>query len=572
MPETVGRYLLFDAIARGGMASVHLGRVQGDAGFSKVVAIKRHHPHYARDPYFRDMLLDEARLTARITHPNVISVLDVVAAGGELLVVMEYVPGLSLAALSAVWGGGGPAVPVDIAVAILIDALDGLHAAHEALDEKNKPLQLVHRDVSPHNMLVGADGVTRVIDFGVAHAAERVGATYTGDIKGKLGYLAFEQLRRLELDRRVDLYGAGVTLWEALSNERLHDGVDPGDIVSRVQAGDHARPSSVSGRGSAQLDDVVLRALRADRDERFSTAAEFARALAAVCTPATRSDVAQWVRLAGEASLERQREFRAQVEAWSDPARDSDAAPARARHSARPPAPSDPALRVPAGSDETEVRPAEPAAGARPGDATLPSAHDATLPSAHDATLPSAHDATLPSAVESAEGAAPRGTEPSAPVLASVPPTSPSSVLPPPRSRRSLATSAGPAVIGAAAVVALVAVVALLVLHFRKGDSEIDAMREPQVSAPAASQAPVSPAPSAGVGLPNVDVSSQPGTSASPPVSPPSPSVDASQHRVGPKPIPYIPRPKPKPKMNCTPPYTIDADGVRIPKRECFKQ
>src|SRR5258708_29137656 len=167
----VGRYLLCDEIAAGGMATVHVGRLMGTAGFSRTVAIKRLHAQFAKDPDFVSMFLDEARLAARIRHPNVIGTLDVVALEGELFLVMEYVPGESLARLWRTTFDTGRTIPLPIISAILVGVLDGLHAAHEATDDNGEPLGIVHRDVSPHNILAGTDGIARVLDFGDAKAA-----------------------------------------------------------------------------------------------------------------------------------------------------------------------------------------------------------------------------------------------------------------------------------------------------------------------------------------------------------------------------------------------------------------
>src|SRR5262245_33590448 len=169
-PQRIGRYLLFDAFARGGMGSVHLGRITGPVGFSRVVAIKRHHPPIAKQPEFVSMIIDEARLAGRIRHPNVVPVLDVVALPGELLLVMEYVAGASLASLWQAAIEAEASIPPKIAAAILAGALVGLHAAHETADEKGALLGIVHRDVSPQNILVGSDGLARVTDFGIAQA------------------------------------------------------------------------------------------------------------------------------------------------------------------------------------------------------------------------------------------------------------------------------------------------------------------------------------------------------------------------------------------------------------------
>src|SRR5262245_16586952 len=176
---------MYDEIAAGGMATVHLGRVLGDAGFARTVAIKRLHPHYAKDPEFVSMFVDEARLAARITHPNVVSTVDAVTMGSELFLVMEYVHGESLAGLFYAAQHAGIRIPPAVAVAVVADVLYGLHAAHEARGEDGQPLGIVHRDISPPNILVGVDGVARVLDFGIAKAIVRVQTTREGQLKGK---------------------------------------------------------------------------------------------------------------------------------------------------------------------------------------------------------------------------------------------------------------------------------------------------------------------------------------------------------------------------------------------------
>jgi eukaryotic-like serine/threonine-protein kinase len=184
--RVIGRYALYDVLASGGMATVHIGRLLGPVGFSRTVAIKRLHPRYAGDPEFVSMFLEEARLVARIRHPHVVPMLDVVATAGELFLVMEYVAGESLARLAHAAAERGERVPLRVSVAILSGLLQGLHAAHEAHDEHGQPLGIVHRDVSPQNVLVGSDGQARVLDFGIAKAAGRVQTTADGQVKGKL--------------------------------------------------------------------------------------------------------------------------------------------------------------------------------------------------------------------------------------------------------------------------------------------------------------------------------------------------------------------------------------------------
>ena len=218
-----GRYVLCDEIAHGGMATVYVGRLVGSAGFARTVAIKRLHAAYARDPDFVSMFVDEARLAARIHHPNVVSTLDVVALEGELFLVMEYIQGESLARLERLASDRGDRIPEAMAASMIAGILHGLHAAHEARDERGEPLGIVHRDVSPQNVLVGVDGVARVLDFGIAKAAGRIQTTRDGQLKGKLAYMSPEQLRG-EVTRTTDVYAAGVVLWEALTGRQLFVG------------------------------------------------------------------------------------------------------------------------------------------------------------------------------------------------------------------------------------------------------------------------------------------------------------------------------------------------------------
>jgi eukaryotic-like serine/threonine-protein kinase len=194
-PIRVGRYALFDALASGGMATVYLGRLTGAAGFSRTVAVKRLHPNFAKEADFVGMLVDEARLAGRIRHPNVVPTLDVVQLPDELMLVMEYVHGEALSKLLRNVAAAKAQIPLPIASSIMIGSLHGLHAAHEATDERGAPLEIIHRDVSPQNILVGVDGNPRILDFGVARATGRIQATGDGKLKGKLAYMAPEQLR-----------------------------------------------------------------------------------------------------------------------------------------------------------------------------------------------------------------------------------------------------------------------------------------------------------------------------------------------------------------------------------------
>jgi serine/threonine-protein kinase len=280
-PERViGRYALYDQIGAGGMATVHYGRLLGPAGFSKTVAIKRLHPHFARDPEFASMFLDEARLAARIHHPNVVATLDVVAKDGELFLVMEFVEGLSLSGVFWECLRTNTPIPLGVIGAVIQNVLAGLHAAHEATTEQGMPLALIHRDVSPQNVLVGRDGVARVLDFGIAKAIGRSHTTREGRIKGKLAYMPPEQIRGQELDRRADIYAASVMLWELLTMRRPYDEDDDAATIYKVV---HETPPEVRSFAPdvpAEIDALVMQGVSKERAGRFPTARAMAMALA----------------------------------------------------------------------------------------------------------------------------------------------------------------------------------------------------------------------------------------------------------------------------------------------------
>lgn len=288
------------------MATVHFGRLLGPVGFSRTVAIKRLHAQYAQDPEFVSMFLDEARLAARIRHPNVVPTLDVVATDGELFLVMDYVAGESLARLARTMTDMGTRMPLRIISAVMAGVLHGLHAAHEAKDERGMPLGIVHRDVSPQNVLVGTDGVSKILDFGVAKAAGRVQTTRDGQIKGKLAYMPPEQLRGANVSRSTDIYSAAVVLWELVTGQRLFAGDNEGVVVAKVLQGDVASPIELLRRKGARitpeqehalprLEKLIFRAIAQDPEARYGTAREMAVELERTVPPATASEVGDWV-------------------------------------------------------------------------------------------------------------------------------------------------------------------------------------------------------------------------------------------------------------------------------------
>ena len=361
-PHVVGRYALYGEIAAGGMATVHYGRLSGPVGFSRTVAIKRLHPQFAKDPEFVSMFLDEARLAARIRHPNVVQTLDVVALEGELFLVMDYVQGESLARLLRASHQKKVPVPLPVVSGIVCGALHGLHAAHEATNEQGEPLDIVHRDVSPQNVLIGADGVPRVLDFGVAKAVGGIHTTREGQVKGKLAYMAPEQLRSGTVDRRSDVFAAGIVLWEALTLRRLFTGDSEGAVITNVLEQPLKPPSAIVGELPEALDAVVMRALDRDRTRRFDSARQMALALEECVPIASPTRVAAWVDgLAGEVLAQRAQSVM-RIEADSNsaslprlPGVSEDPSPAVAHAAAARPAAAETRARAPEVSQVSSI-------------------------------------------------------------------------------------------------------------------------------------------------------------------------------------------------------------------------
>lgn len=323
--------MIHDAIAVGGMGSVHLGRIIGSGGFARTVAIKQLHPHLARDPDVVAMFLDEARIAARVQHPNVVSTLDVVADGAEFFLVMDHVLGASWSSVLRAAQDQKLAIPLDIVSAVLCGTLAGLHAAHEACSENGEPLHIVHRDVSPQNILVGVDGIARVADFGIAKAISRLQSTQGDQLKGKLSYMSPEQIHRRPLDRRADVHAAGVVLWESLIGQRLRDADDPVGIMAAVLEGGAPAPSTLRSDVPPSLDTLIASALAVDPALRPVSAAAMARELSAIVPPAVAVDVARFVTDVVGGQLDQRRRMVAEVE----------------RSPSQPTLPSDPSLPSP---------------------------------------------------------------------------------------------------------------------------------------------------------------------------------------------------------------------------------
>jgi eukaryotic-like serine/threonine-protein kinase len=307
----IGRYTVLGQIAGGGMGSVFVGLMRGPASFSRLVAIKCLHTRWLEDEKYVARFATEVRLSTRIRHPNVVQTLDVVEDGGELFLVMEYVDGVTLGALLADIVRQGRRLPVDCAASIMIAVLRGLHAAHETTDEHGVRLDIVHRDVSPQNIMLSRSGHVQVLDFGAAKATEHSQHTAAGVLVGKLAYMAPEQVRGERSSARTDVFAAGVVLWEALVGKRLfHDpSLARGELLLALALKPVARPSQLRPGVHSALDEVVKKALDRNPDRRYQTALEFALALEAACVGASEGELGQLVstacgpRLAEKAGL-----------------------------------------------------------------------------------------------------------------------------------------------------------------------------------------------------------------------------------------------------------------------------
>lgn len=294
--SVIGRYSLHARIASGGMGVVHFATTSDD-GIGHVVAAKRLHPHLRHDQSFAMMLLDEARLAVSVRHPNVVQVLDVVSTPTDLLLVMEYVPGLSVHELMT-YGlpdGSRAPVPLPVAITIAVDGLRGLQAAHEAVGDDGSPLGLVHRDISPQNLLVGGDGVTKLTDFGVAKAAGRLRSTRDGSIKGKIAYMSPEQVADSGVDPRSDIYSFAVVLWELIAGQPMFEAETDVALFGKAMRGPTLRLAEVAPNVPPAVDAAIWRALARDPRRRYPTARAFADALVDAFGAVDHGWVAAWL-------------------------------------------------------------------------------------------------------------------------------------------------------------------------------------------------------------------------------------------------------------------------------------
>jgi len=554
-PRVLGRYTIYDAIASGGMATVHYGRLVGPVGFSRTVAIKRLHPQYAQDPDFVTMFLDEARMAARIRHPNVVATLDVVAEDSEIFLVMDYVHGDSLGQILRQVYAKNEKVPLNIALRIASDALQGLHAAHEVCDENGEPLNLIHRDISPQNILLGVDGVARLVDFGVAKAGGRAHATRDGNIKGKLSYMAPEQLRGLAITRQADIHAFAIVMWEMISGRRLFKADNEAEIIAAVMRHEVPPLSRFVPGIPLAVDAFVRRGVSVNVEKRYATAREMCIALEKCGPIAPSMLVADWVQAQMKDALDERSKIVGAIErdpgsspnatneisttsakAWvahlsghdlSEAAAESEALLAAGSGAAPPEAA--PVITVPAPPPVAKAEALEVPVGGTPIGVAIP---------VIAATETPPKLAVSPDADLDFDSYKPKRQ----PVL-SVPPEAAGIPRGPPRGL----------LLGAAALGALVLIGGAWAM---KSSGDPAAVAPPRESASVAASPPPPPSAKPAEEIPE----EAPPPAASAPTVPTATATAATHHRD-----------KRPPKPDCNPPFTVDPQGVRVPKRECFQ-
>jgi serine/threonine-protein kinase len=490
-PAFIGRYEILGVLGRGGMATVYLGRGRGQAGFSRLFAIKVLHPYLSHDHSFVKMLFAEGQIAARIHHPNVVPIVDVGTQDDLQYVVLDYVEGCSLSALLSHYE---QARPPRLLVPIVLDALSGLHAAHVLADDDGRPMNLVHRDVSPQNVLVGVDGTARLTDFGVAKARTLDQGTRPGTVKGKIGFLSPEQVLGVEVDHRSDLFSAGCLLWSALTGSKLFYGDNDGVTMRNILEMPIPPPSQVGLKPSPAFDEVCLRALERDREKRWASAAEMEDALRKAAMEsrelASKRDVSEWAMAAFGEELEARRA----------------------------------SIRAAASSERGTVTASRPISASLPV-IPAPSASQRET----DSTVNTAHEMRGPA------------------------------VAPPHRGRRVLQVAAG------AGALALVAGFVLLSLHAQSGGGTPSAGSAPPPSTPSSV---ASPSPKPVVSLPAT--APPPVSAESPATSPSAPAPSSTPARKARPDSSAPPRGRNSGKINCNPPFVVDAQGIEHYKPGCL--
>ena len=285
LPRNFGRYALFDFIGKGGMAEIYLARARTELGATRLCVVKQILPGLAGDPKFSEMLVHEAKLAARLNHANVVQVFDLGRADGRLFIAMEYVEGFDLNDLLRRCSRAKVPLPFELGVHVVREALRGLDYAHRRRSDEGEPLGIVHRDVSPSNLLVSFEGEVKVCDFGIARANDTISAASTAHeldeaIKGKAGYMSPEHARGEPIEARADVFAAGIVLWELAAGRRLYKAGDGRDaLLEQARRGEVPELQSSGLPAEATLRAIVARALSRERDARYASAADMLRDL-----------------------------------------------------------------------------------------------------------------------------------------------------------------------------------------------------------------------------------------------------------------------------------------------------
>jgi serine/threonine-protein kinase len=339
LPRQCGPYTLFEPLGRGGMAELFLARAETELGATRLAAVKLILPSFADDPKLAEMLVHEAKLAAGLSHRHIVNVLDLGSDRGRLYIAMEYVEGLDLNALLRLCAERGEGLPAEHALGMIVDVLEGLDYAHRFKTEDGTPLGIVHRDVSPSNVLISYEGEVKLCDFGIAHANDLVvGASDA--LKGKAGYMSPEHARGELLDARADVFAAGIILWELLAGRRLYRARADMPLLEQAQRAEIPPLPDKRLPKQAELERIVYRALALDRDDRYPTAAAFQRDLedylAIVGLLASRLKLGGWMATTfGTGLVEKRRESERALPKSSAP-------PPRASATSRPPLSSGP--------------------------------------------------------------------------------------------------------------------------------------------------------------------------------------------------------------------------------------
>ncbi len=297
--DRVKNYRIIAPFKTGGMATLYIAQRKGVSGFTRKVILKTIHPHHAKNENFIQMFLDEALLASRVYHPNVVHIDELIEARGTYIIAMEYVDGYSLSEMCRMAAKAKRSFSLEMAVAIAIQASNGLHAAHEIRDESNQSLNFVHRDVSPSNIILGFEGQIKIIDFGIAKAKSRLERTSPNTIKGKPQYMAPEQALGQPIDRRADVFSLGIILWELLTMQPLFNVQSTEEFLATFHQDSVIKPSAIAAHIPSRLDATVMSALSLDPQKRPSTMKSFREQLVSSVPKAANIDVSvfsNWVR------------------------------------------------------------------------------------------------------------------------------------------------------------------------------------------------------------------------------------------------------------------------------------